>query len=148
MRDAQSEQVQRNPPVDVHDDDDESQFAGGHMPASALPLPTKPPIVQYAAAPEADGFFKVNQLSSEPGYKMLYRLSIEGEGDEAALDLLPNSDQFATAIQSPPRYLDPACKYSQPPGPGASTIVEVDAGRVRLEEGRWVVFRKIDVEFH
>jgi hypothetical protein len=105
------------------------------------------PIYRYVGLPEADGTFSENAFKDSPDKDSIFEIEMyEDVPNKAFFSLLPYPEIVKSALQQPETYLQPCCLYTDDPS-GKNTIILLEEGMLRKQEGKWHVYEKARVRF-
>lgn len=105
------------------------------------------PIYRYVGLPSADGTFAEQAFTDNPKKDSVFEIEMyEDVPNKAFFSLLPYPEIVKSALQNPKEYLDTCCLYTDDPS-GKNTIILLEEGMLRKQEGKWQVYEKARVRF-
>ena len=101
----------------------------------------------YFPSPNDDGKFKLIKAKDEITRFSLYKIEFNKDEKSGSLWIVENEEMFELALNSPDKYLETACKYSNAREDHHKYIETITPGKVILDENDWTIKEKVIIKF-
>jgi hypothetical protein len=114
---------------------------------SEAPINQNSANLLYASTPDGEKEFLIERISSTKKPESIFSLSVNpADPNKGKLFILDEPLVHKRALSVYQGNLDPVCSYHGYPQPGKSIKI-ISPGEIEKEEGKWIVKKKIEIEF-
>jgi hypothetical protein len=101
----------------------------------------------FLPAPNDEGKFKVLKAKDSKSSFSLYKITLNKDKKSGSLWIVENEDMFELAFNSPDKYLEKACSYSNAREKHHKSIETIKSGKVILDGDDWLIKEKLTIKF-